>query len=279
MPLRNTCSAALCAALPLLALAATPREQPTKQPPAKADEAPQAAKLEPKKNFVEKTKGFKTVVDDPDADPPKTHKEDMTASFEMVWVPGGEFTMGSTDKEPGRDAIEGPTHRVKVGSFWMAKIECTWDEFDTFWYDENYLKADEVAAKKFGPDAITRPTNTFVDATYGHPRQGHPALCMTHHAAMMYCNWLQKKTGRAYRLPTEAEWEYAARGGKGDAAYFFDNDPKELGAYAWFKETSPTDAKPGVVGSPDACGRSSTLPRCTPSLLRMGPSGNTAFAK
>ena len=120
MPLRNTCSAALCAALPLLALAATPREQPTKQPPAKADEAPQAAKLEPKKNFVEKTKGFKTVVDDPDADPPKTHKEDMTASFEMVWVPGGEFTMGSTDKEPGRDAIEGPTHRVKVGSFWMA---------------------------------------------------------------------------------------------------------------------------------------------------------------
>ncbi len=122
--------------------------------------------------------------------------------------------MGSPEKEAGRNANEGPQHKVKVGGFWMAKCEVTWDEYDAFWFDETYLIAGEEATKKLGPDAVTRPTNTFVDATYGHEREGHPAICMTHHAAMMYCEWLRKKTGRAYRLPTEAEWEYAARGVK-----------------------------------------------------------------
>ena len=243
MPLRNTFAVVLCAAVPLLAVATAPDEKSANKPADKAPETPKPAKLEPKKNFVEKTKGFKTVVDDPDSEPPKTHREDLKAQFEMVWVPGGEFTMGSPDAEAGREALEGPRHKVKVNGFWMAKVECGWDEYDTFWYDENYLKADDTAAKKFGPDAITRPTNAFVDATYGHVREGHPALCMTHHAAMMYCEWLRKKTGRAYRLPTEAEWEYAARAGKDDA-YSFGTDPKGLGEYAWYKDNSATDAKP-----------------------------------
>ena len=69
----------------------------------------------------------------------------------------------------------------------------TWNDFDVFWYDENYLKADNTAAEKLGPDAVTRPTNTFVDETYDHGRDGHPALCMTHHAAMMYCEWLRRR--------------------------------------------------------------------------------------
>jgi formylglycine-generating enzyme required for sulfatase activity len=204
---------------------------------------PVPAKLE-RKDYTEKMGGWKTEVLDPDSKPPKTRKVDMAAKFEMVWVPGGEFTMGSPEGEAGRGDNEGPQHKVRVGGFWMAKYEVTWDEFDVFWFDETYFKADDTAAKKFGPDAVTRPTNTFVDATYGHEREGHPAICMTHHAAMMYCAWLQKKTGRSYRLPTEAEWEYAARAGKGDSAYFFGIDTKVLEDFAWFKDNSPDDDHP-----------------------------------
>ena len=189
-------------------------------------------KLE-KKNYVEKIAGYKL-------DQTNQQKVPITANFEMVYVPGGEFTMGSPADEPGREAIEGPQHKVRVGAIWVGKCEVTWDEYDTFWFDEEYPKADDTKAKELGPDAITRPTNTFVDETYEHGREGHPAICMTHHAAMVYCNWLQKKTGKAYRLPTEAEWEYLSRGGK-DTAYFFGNDPKDLGEYAWFKENSPDE--------------------------------------
>jgi formylglycine-generating enzyme required for sulfatase activity len=250
MPRRYTTSLLLLAAVPLLAVAAA---APDEKPAPKADEpaVPVPAKLE-RKNYTEKMSGWKKEITDPCSDPPKWRKVDMGAKFEMVYVPGGEFTMGSPDSEAGRTDLEGPQHKVKVGSFWMGKVEVTWDEFDVFWFDETYLKADDTAAKKLGPDAITRPTNTFVDATYGHDREGHPAICMTHHAAMMYCEWLRKKTGRLYRLPTEAEWEFAARAGKGDSPYFFGSDTKELEDYAWFKENSPDDDRP--KGTTHKCG-------------------------
>lgn len=187
-----------------------------------------------RKNFVEKVKGLKV-------DENTSQKVDLSAAFEMVYVPGGEFAMGSPAAEPGREANEGPQHKVKVGGFWMGKCEVTWNEYDVFWFDATFPVASDEKAKGLGPDAITRPTNTFVDETYEHGRDGHPAICMTHHAAMVYCNWLQKKTGKAYRLPTEAEWEYAARGGKGDSAYFFGSDAKKLPEYAWFKDNSPDE--------------------------------------
>jgi formylglycine-generating enzyme required for sulfatase activity len=224
--------------IPVLALAlAAPAEE---KPAPKAAEPPVPAKLE-RKNYTEKTKAWKKEITDPDAKPVKWRRVDTASKFEMVWVPGGEFTMGSPDTEAGREAHEGPRHKVKVNGFWMAKCEVTWDEYDVFWFDEDYLLANDEDAKKLPADAVTRPTNTFVDATYGHEREGHPAMCMTHHAAMMYCAWLKKKTGRNYRLPTEAEWEYAARGGKGDSPYFFGTDIKELEEHGWFKTNSPDD--------------------------------------
>jgi formylglycine-generating enzyme required for sulfatase activity len=82
-----------------------------------------------------------------------------------------------------------------------------------------------------------------VDETYGHGREGHPALCMTHHCAMEYCRWLSARTGKLYRLPTEAEWEWAARAGS-TTAYFFGDDPKGLDPYAWYVKTAPP--KPGA---------------------------------
>ena len=200
----------LCVASALLAAALGSRGAPT-------------PKLKPE-NFVETIPG-------------------SDVKFEMVYVPGGEFTMGSPAGEPGRDANEGPQHKVKVNGFWMGKHEVTWNEFDLFWQDETFLKADQDAATKLGPDAVTRPTNTFVDETYEHGREGYPVICMTHHCAMMYCNWLSAKTGKNFRLPTEAEWEYAARGGK-ETPYFFGSDPEKLGEYAWYKKNSPDDDHP-----------------------------------
>ena len=164
---------------------------PAEKPDAK--DQPPNPKLEPK-NFIEKVKGFKSIID---ANTKTTTKVDMKEQFEMVYVRGGEVTVGSPESEEGRQSNEGPQYKAKVGNFWMQKFEVTWNDWDVFWYDENYLKADHKDAAKFGPDAITRPTNTFLDETYDHGRDGHPAISMTHHAAMMYCEWLRKKTGQA----------------------------------------------------------------------------------
>ncbi|MBA4187696.1 MAG: sulfatase-modifying factor protein [Planctomycetaceae bacterium] len=232
---RFTHSLLLCAALLVAALTL-----PAADKPAAKKDAPPPAKLE-RKNFTQKVESYKLITD---ASTKESTKSDMKGQFEMVYIPGGEVTVGSPDTEAGRLPNEGPRYKAKVGSFWMQKVEVTWNDWDMFWYDEQFLKADHKDAAKLGPDAVTRPTNTFLDETYDHGRDGHPALSMTHHAAMVYCEWLRKKTGRLYRLPTEAEFEYAARGGKGDTAYFFGNDPKELAEYAWFAENSKDEDFP-----------------------------------
>ncbi len=178
--------------------------------------------------------------------PPKNYIEKLPGTdveFEMMGIKGGEFEMGSPENEPGREADEGPRHLVKVRPFWLGKCEVTWDEFDQF-QDELGVEDPEENDKrlKADADAITGPTPPYVDKNYGHPHHGHPALCMTHHAAMEYCRWLSKKSGKTYRLPTEAEWEYAARAGS-KSAYFFGDDPKKLGDYAWYKKNSATEKK------------------------------------
>lgn len=158
-------------------------------------------------------------------------------TFKMVPIPGGEFLMGSPESEEGRNADEGPQHTVKIEPFWMGATEVTWDEYDIWSYNldiqRRQLSGEAPTAKDKVADLISRPTRPYTDMTFGMGQKGYPAICMTQHAAKKYCEWLSAKTGHYYRLPTEAEWEYACRAGT-TTAYSFGDDPSKLGDYAWF---------------------------------------------
>ena len=161
--------------------------------------------------------------------------------IDMLPIKGGAFLMGSPPGEAGRGDDEGPQHLVEVGSFWMSKFEITWDQYDTWGEKMDYYRRaafgspgtprDEVA------DAITRPTPPYTDMSFGMGKENNPAICMTQHAARMFCQWLSAKSGRYYRLPTEAEWEYACRAGT-TTAYSFGDDVSLLGEYAWYEGNS-----------------------------------------
>ncbi|MCI0419034.1 MAG: formylglycine-generating enzyme family protein [Acidobacteria bacterium] len=173
--------------------------------------------------------------------------------FELVPVSGGTFTMGSPANEPNRRKDEGPQHEVRLKPFWMGKTEVTWDEYDLFAFSQDIKRKQQQGADlakqpetEKTADAVTRPTPPYADETFGLGRAGQPALCITWHAAMEYCRWLSAKTGKTYRLPTEAEWEYACRAGS-KTAYSFGGDPAQLKDYAWYSQNS--DGKPQKVGS------------------------------
>ncbi len=149
-------------------------------------------------------------------------------SFEMVAIPGGTFRMGSPEDESFRKQDEGPVREVEISQFFMAKIEVSWDEYMAFFKQtgaqgkttDSYLQKSSLDV-----DAISGPTPPYGAPDQGWGRGDMPAMSMTHHAAEVYCKWLSKITGKTYRLPTEAEWEYAARGGT-SSPYFFEGDPK-----------------------------------------------------
>jgi formylglycine-generating enzyme required for sulfatase activity len=165
-------------------------------------------------------------------------------TFEMIPIPGGTFTMGSPAAEDKRSDDEGPQVKVEIAPFWMGKHEVTWDEYDEFAFqmDLKRKKREGVdlarqAATETAADAVSRPTPPYADETFGMGRKGQPVICITHHSAMEYCRWLSAKTGKVYRLPTEAEWEYACRAGT-TTTYSFGDDPSKLGDYAWYVENA-----------------------------------------
>src|SRR5579863_1754117 len=173
-------------------------------------------------------------------------------TFQMIPIQGGTFTMGSPSSESGRSEDEGPQHQVQINPFWVEVYETTWDEYDIFAFSSDLLKRPSGGQKSESDklaDAVTRPTPPYSDETFGFGRDHHPAIDMTHHAAMEYTRWLSAKTGKEYRLPTEAEWESACRAGT-RGPYFFGSDAKQRGDYAWEKENS--GAKPHEVGKKKA---------------------------
>jgi len=161
--------------------------------------------------------------------------------YEMVPIPGGEFVMGSPETEAERKKGEGPQHLVKLSPFWMGKYEVTWDSYLIFMYSDDERKLREThptdEAINAVCDTVTRPSKPYVDMSFGMGKNGFPAISMTQHGANKFCHWLSCKTGHFYRLPTEAEWEYACRAGT-TTAYYFGDDPAKLEQYAWFFDNS-----------------------------------------
>lgn len=160
--------------------------------------------------------------------------------IEMAFIPGGTFSMGSPKSEQGHFGDEGPQHLVEVDPFWMGKFEITWDLYELFisrGIDKK--RPATVSGKEVDIDvaAVSGATQPYTEMSFGMGVEGYPAICMTQLAAVKFCEWLSAMTGNFYRLPTEAEWEYACRAGT-KTAYSFGNNPSNLDIYAWHEGNS-----------------------------------------
>ena len=173
----------------------------------------------------------------------------------MAWIPGGTFAMGSDDEKPD----ERPIHQVTVAGFWMDKTEVTNRQFAEFVNETKYVTVAEqkpdpldfpgVPADKLVPGAVVfdpPPGNVPLNnhrawwvwrqgADWQHPtgpddsidsREEHPVVNVCWFDAMAYAEWMTKRTGVTHRLPTEAEWEFAARGGLDRKKYIWGEELK-----------------------------------------------------
>jgi formylglycine-generating enzyme required for sulfatase activity len=172
---------------------------------------------------------------------------DSAIKFKMVPVPGGSFFMGSNPKEKNKETDEIPQRKITISPFWMGAYEVSRDAFDIFYKDETIGQNSDV-------DAVTRPSSQYIDFSLGMGKEGgYPVNSLSQYAALMYCRWLYSKTGIFYRLPTEAEWEYACRAGS-TATFYFGNDTAALGKYAWYKKNSSNKFQKAGLKLPNALG-------------------------
>ena len=203
----------------------------------------------------------------------KGYTENLPSSdvtFQMVAVPAGTLKMGSPDSEKGHKPDEAPQIQVKMDAFFMQATAVTWDEYNQFLsnYDRlSSLKHKVAVPRDQWAQAVTYPTPMYeIEAGPKLDRMGrpgkYPAVIMSQFAARQYTKWLSKRTGRFYRLPTEAEWEYACRAGSTTAYSFGDDigpDGKTLAQYSWYvddsnlKDGDPAYRKVGTL-KPNAWG-------------------------
>lgn len=149
--------------------------------------------------------------------------------IEMVLIPG--------------DAAKG------IKPFWMSKTEVPWDAYDAFVLNLD----DEKGLPPLPADAVTRPSRPYIPPDCGYGHSGYAVICVAFKSVNEYCKWLSARTGKAFRLPTEQEWEHACAAGS-TGAYSFGDDAAQLGEYAWFEANS--EESPHAVASkkPNAWG-------------------------
>lgn len=172
-----------------------------------------------------------------------------TVRFRMVPVPEGNFSLGSPTGEKAREQDEGPQRRVNISGFLMGEHEVTFEEWDAF-----FKNMDVPQTKAVPVDAVSRPTAQYIDLTWGMGRDPKkPTNSMSQAAAIMYCKWLYEKTGIFFRLPTEAEWEYACRAGS-TTSLPKNISEKNLATVAFYSENSEGKFQPVKKLAPNAWG-------------------------
>jgi len=164
--------------------------------------------------------------------------KDCDVCPEMVELPAGEFMMGSPDDEPGRKQVEGPPRRVVISKrFALGKFEVTVEQFSAFAAETGFAGGN-VCHVLIGFDSNdfrwSEPRASFREPGFD-VTSTHPVVCVSWHEAQAYAAWLGRRTGKPYRLPTEAEWEYAARAGT-TTSYSFGANQTLACAYARFTD-------------------------------------------
>lgn len=136
-----------------------------------------------------------------------------------------------------------------IKPFWIGATELTWEAMDIFVY-----RLDEEAAPP-GVDAVSRPSKPYIPPDRGFGHEGYAAISISFESAQAFCAWLSAHTGRRYRLPTEAEWEHAARcGAPRDAALPAGVTPETLGEFAWTRDNADFTPHPVAKKKPSAWG-------------------------
>jgi formylglycine-generating enzyme required for sulfatase activity len=138
-----------------------------------------------------------------------------------------------------------------VKSVWISRTEIPWEMFDTFIYrlDEEAGKQTQAAA------AVSRPSKPYLPPDRGFGHEGYAAISMSAKNAAAFCTWLSAQTGRTFRLPSEAEWEHAARAGApADAPWPKGVDPAQLADVAWFEPHANNTPHPIANKRPNAWG-------------------------
>ena len=187
-------------------------------------------------------------------DNPKFEKYDeilygTEQNIRMIPISGGEFKMGSLESEKRRRKDEGPIHQVVISDFWISSLEVSWDLYEIFLLRNIDSLSVHNDIYSIDIDAISGATMPYVN--YNQP--GYPVINVTQYAASQFCKWLTAKTGNYYRLPTEAEWEYACRAGS-EKAYSFGEAGISIKRYAWYKKNSDGKLQKGGLKEPNALG-------------------------